>query len=100
MGHILSGPIAVEGAEPGDLLEVELCDITPHPDQPWGHTAIMPETNGGGGFLADHFKTPAKAIWDFEGIYVSSRHIPGVRFAGSLHKPLTMHNMHNMPYNG
>jgi len=27
----------------------------------------------------------AKAIWDFEGIHCSSRHIPGVRFAGLIH---------------
>jgi formamidase len=29
--------------------------------------------------------TRAKAIWDFEGIFCSSRHIPGVRFAGLIH---------------
>jgi len=28
-------------------------------------------------------KGPFKAIWEFEGIYAQSRHIPGVRFAGS-----------------
>lgn len=27
----------------------------------------------------------AKAIWDFEGIFCSSRHIPGVRFPGLIH---------------
>jgi formamidase len=27
----------------------------------------------------------AKAIWDFEGINCSSRHIPGVKFAGLIH---------------
>lgn len=30
-------------------------------------------------------KGPCKAIWDFEGIYASSRHIPGVRFVGMIH---------------
>jgi hypothetical protein len=29
-----------------------------------------------------------KACWDFEGIYCSSRHIPGVRFAGLIHPGL------------
>lgn len=29
--------------------------------------------------------TRAKAIWDFEGIFCSSRHIPGVRFPGLIH---------------
>lgn len=27
----------------------------------------------------------AKAIWDFEGIHCSTRHIPGVKFAGLIH---------------
>src|SRR5207253_10691325 len=26
-GHILTGPIAVKGAEPGDVLEVEILDV-------------------------------------------------------------------------
>ena len=30
-------------------------------------------------------ESSAKAIWDFEGIHCSSRHIPGVRFAGLIH---------------
>lgn len=30
----------------------------------------------------------AKAIWDFKGIYATSRHIPGVRFAGIPHPGL------------
>jgi formamidase len=29
--------------------------------------------------------TSAKAIWDFEGIYCTSRHIPHVKFAGLIH---------------
>lgn len=29
--------------------------------------------------------TSAKAIWDFEGINCTSRHIPGVKFAGLIH---------------
>ena len=27
----------------------------------------------------------AKAIWDFEGIYCTSRHLPHVKFAGLIH---------------
>lgn len=30
----------------------------------------------------------AQAIWHFDGIYASSRHIPGVRFAGLIHPGL------------
>jgi acetamidase/formamidase len=29
--HLLTGPIAVEGAEPGDILEVRILDISPRP---------------------------------------------------------------------
>ena len=33
-GHILTGPIAVEGAAPGDVLEIEILDIKLRQD--WG----------------------------------------------------------------
>ncbi len=39
-GHVLTGPIAVEGAMPGDALEVEILDITCR--QNWGYNAIRP----------------------------------------------------------
>ena len=26
-GHILTGPVAVDGAEPGDVLEVDILDV-------------------------------------------------------------------------
>lgn len=51
VAHILSGPIAVEGAEPGDAVEVELLDIQPFPERAWGVTAVLDPNNGGGGFL-------------------------------------------------
>ncbi|KAK9430052.1 Acetamidase/Formamidase [Lipomyces doorenjongii] len=82
--HYLSGPIEVEGAEPGDVLVVEIQDVQPLPEQPWGYCAIF-DKNNGGGFLDSHFPNAAKAIWDFEGIFCSSRHIPGVRFPGLIH---------------
>ena len=39
-GHILTGPIAVEGAEPGDVLEVEILDVQLRQD--WGWNMIKP----------------------------------------------------------
>jgi len=45
------GPIAVEGAEPGDSLEIELLDFQP---AGWGWTASIP----GFGLLADDFPNP------------------------------------------
>jgi len=39
-GHILTGPIAVEGAEPGDVLAVEILDVQLRQD--WGWNMIKP----------------------------------------------------------
>lgn len=85
--HVLSGPIRVEGAAPGDILVVDLLDIGTLPGDEWGFTGIFSRDNGGG-FLTDHFPQAAKACWDIQGIYTSSRHIPGVRFAGITHPGL------------
>ncbi|KAF2753769.1 Acetamidase/Formamidase [Pseudovirgaria hyperparasitica] len=82
--HYLTGPFEIETAEPGDILLVEIQDVQPLQDQPWGFTGVFPKTNGGG-FLDELYPDAAKAIWDFEGIFCSSRHIPGVRFAGLIH---------------
>jgi formamidase len=89
--HPLSGPISVEGAEPGDLLVVDILDIGPVPQetgpvagQGWGYTGIFAKVNGGG-FLTDHFPDAYKAVWDFRGQEATSRHIPGVRFTGITH---------------
>ena len=39
-GHILTGPVAVAGAEPGDTLEVRVKDVRPGAD--WGYTGFRP----------------------------------------------------------
>src|SRR3546814_77463 len=39
-GHILTGPIAVRGARPGDVLEVRILDVKPRMD--WGYNIIRP----------------------------------------------------------
>ena len=85
--HYLSGPIAVKGAKPGDLLVVDILNIGPLPDSEWGFTGIFAKDNGGG-FLTDIYPDAAKTIWNFEGIYATSRHIPNVRFAGIIHPGL------------
>lgn len=85
--HYLSGPIGVEGAQPGDLLVVDLLDIGVLPDSQWGFTGIFDRKNGGG-FLVDHYPEARKACWHFSGIYANSRHIPGVEFAGIMHPGL------------
>ena len=61
--HFLSGPIGVHGAEPGDLLVVDLLDIGTLPESPWGFNGFFSKKNGGG-FLTDHFPLAQKSIWD------------------------------------
>ncbi|EMT51109.1 acetamidase/formamidase [Brevibacillus borstelensis AK1] len=85
--HVLSGPIWVNGAEPGDLLVVDILDIGALQGAEWGFAGIFARENGGG-FLTEHYPEAAKSIWDFHGIYTTSRHIPGVRFAGITHPGL------------
>jgi len=93
--HKLSGPIAVEGARPGDLLVVDILDVGPIPQedsgplagQGWGYTGIFARGNGGG-FLTEQFPDAYKAIWDFTGQTATSRHVPGVSFTGLIHPGL------------
>lgn len=92
--HMLSGPIAVEGAEPGDLLVLDILDLGPVPQeqgdvpgQGWGYTGIFARENAGG-FLTDYYPDAYKAVWDFHGQQAVSRHIPGVRYTGITHPGL------------
>jgi len=85
--HYLSGPIHFPGAEPGDLLKIDLLNLGALPGDEWGFTGTFHKDNGGG-FLTDHYPQATKACWDFEGIYCKTRHIPGVRFAGLIHPGL------------
>jgi len=82
--HHLSGPFEVKGAEPGDILVVDILDLGPFPDHEWGFTGIF-ELDNGGGFLTDHFPDAAKAIWDLDGVMTHSRHVEDVRFPGCAH---------------
>ncbi|UZJ54463.1 hypothetical protein CBS101457_003783 [Exobasidium rhododendri] len=86
--HNLSGPFEIKGASPGDVLVVDILDVTPFPHCTWGFTGIFELENGGGLFAKDLNSKACKAIWDFQGIYATSRHIPGVRFAGIPHPGL------------
>src|SRR5579859_5577184 len=57
--HPLTGPVAVVGAEPGDMLEVEVLDIR---SKEWGWTAIIP----GFSLLADEFTEPYLNVWELQ----------------------------------
>ena len=85
--HFLSGPVGVEGAEPGDLLVVDILDIGAFPESQWGFNGFFSKKNGGG-FLTEHFPEAQKSIWDFNGMFTKSRHVPGVEFAGLIHPGL------------
>jgi formamidase len=87
--HVLSGPIQVNGAEPGDVLVVDILNMGPFPgaETEWGYTGIFARENGGG-FLTDHYPDAHKAIWDLRGVHATTRHIPDVRFVGIQHPGL------------
>jgi formamidase len=73
--HYLSGPVGVEGAEPGDLLVVDILDVGVLKESAWGFTGIFARENGGG-FLTNHYPEARKACWNFSGIYANSRPRP------------------------
>jgi len=92
--HVLSGPIGVRGAEPGDLLVIDILDLGPVPQvvgdlpgQGWGYSGIFAKANGGG-FLTDYFPDAYMVIWDLHGQQAASRHVPGVRYTGVTHPGL------------
>jgi formamidase len=80
--HPLTGPVYVKGAEPGDLLEVELVDIEADPWDQWGYTVEVP----GFGFLRDEFPDPFIAHWQLHGNeYAESEDLPGIRIRCNPH---------------
>lgn len=68
----VNGPIAVEGAEPGDTLQVELLEFSP---ADWGWTASIP----GFGLLAEDFPDPALRITALPAVGERAEFLPGVR---------------------
>jgi formamidase len=70
--HPLTGPVFVAGAAPGDLLEVEICDMRP---ADFGYTVQVP----GFGFLRDAFPEPHIVKWRIKDGFAESADLPGVR---------------------
>jgi acetamidase/formamidase len=58
--HALTGPIWIDGAEPGDVLEIEVL-ATRHSG--WGWTGVLP----GAGLLQDRFREPYLFHWQLGG---------------------------------
>src|SRR5260221_2145007 len=74
--HPLTGPVYVNDAEPGDLLEVSIVEIVP---ESFGFTTQMP----GFGFLRDLFTEPHLVRWPIANGFAVSPDLPGVRVPGS-----------------
>jgi acetamidase/formamidase len=79
----VTGPVFVDGAEPGDALKVSFLSFVP---SGWGWTAIIP----GFGLLADQFEEPALHIWKYDpetlepAVYRSGIRVPLKPFAGTI----------------
>jgi len=67
--HALTGPIAVDGAEPGDVLEIK---IQAYAHRGWAWTSLIP----GLGLLAEDFPDNHLFIWRLE--ETRTRSLPGV----------------------
>jgi formamidase len=76
VAHPLTGPVAINSAQPGDLLEIEFVDIVA---EPYGWTRIIP----GSGFLRDEITGPWLAHWHVVDGWARSEQIPGVRIPDS-----------------
>jgi formamidase len=71
LGHPLTGPVYVTGADPGQVLEVELLA---YESDEFGSTALIP----GFGFLADLFPDPYLVKWEIADGMARSEELPGV----------------------
>jgi acetamidase/formamidase len=79
----VTGPVFIDGAEPGDILKVTLLSFAP---SGWGWTANIP----GFGLLADEFKEPALNIWRYDAaslapaLFGTRAKVPLKPFAGTI----------------
>jgi acetamidase/formamidase len=57
--HALTGPIFVEGAAPGDVLQIEILEVA---HKGWGWSSVI----GGLGFLKERFSEPFLFHWELD----------------------------------
>ena len=57
--HALTGPVAIHGAEPGDVLQIDILSVD---HQGWGWSSVMP----GLGFLQQRFTDPFFFLWQLD----------------------------------
>jgi formamidase len=70
--HPLTGPVYVQGAEPGDLLEIEYLDIIP---ESYGWTRVRPDA----GFLKGVIEKSLLVNWELKDGWATAPELPGVR---------------------
>lgn len=88
----VTGPVWVEGAEPGDALEIEVLDFT---ESGWGWTANIP----GFGLLPDDFPDPFLHIstyTDGEVRFTDNIRIPSRMFPGTIGVALAEPGVHSV----
>ena len=79
----ISGPIYIDGAQPGDALKITIDSFTP---SGWGWTANIP----GFGLLTDQFPDPALHIWTYDpasmapALFNQHGRVPLKPFAGTI----------------
>ncbi len=76
--HALTGSIFVGGAQPGDVLEVEILDMA---HKGWGWTGFMK----GFGLLAEDFDSHYLHHWRLEGSWCESTEVPSLRIPFEPH---------------
>lgn len=82
-GHPLTGPVAVAGAEPGDVLAVDLLDFE---HRGIGFTYFYPGERGMG-LLPEEFEDAGVHVWDLDGdrgVFVDGIEVPLAPFSGNL----------------
>ncbi len=78
--HALTGPVSVAGAEPGDVLEVEVLALR---HKGWGWNGVIPDF----GLLADEFEQPYIHHYELAGdecVFSESIRIPFQPFCGVM----------------
>lgn len=96
----VSGPIYVDGAEPGDVLKITLEGFAPRETggSAWGWTANIP----GFGLLADQFTDPALTIWKYDAasmapaLWGDMGRVPLKPFAGTIGVALAEPGLHSI----
>ena len=71
-GHILTGPVFIEGAAPGDVLELHIDKITM--PVPWAHNSFSPTS----GFLKEDFKERYGRIIKLDREHMVALFAPGI----------------------